>query len=232
MENICADFDSSAWQTLYGALTAACNMPDGMRRQLSNETVIHTAPTREESFRRKITGIDNPFSGTALVAGMCKTGNPINPASYPEGKLQLNDANYPQKMFSFLGDLNQYVTFSANSGFSMDWTSTVQDSTSLTTTFTSGYPQTYDGSIDIGFDVTMIKFDLITTYSANWGASIEIGKTSTSSHEFDRTVAITLSDPDEGKHPIRKKSPKYYQNIKNLFVIFSSSLGFLWVVAC
>ena len=95
---------------------------------------------------------DNPFRNSKLIAGMCLSRN-IDSTDFP-GRVY-NDKSGPvlvsQSAFSFLKDKDQYITFSSNAPVTMTWTSSISDANEQTASFTSAYPQTFEGGVEIKY---------------------------------------------------------------------------------
>ena len=101
-------------------------------------------------------------------------------------------------LFGFLQDKTKYVTFSSNAPVTMSWTITVSDSNTFTT---SVGVSTHSNSKTTRISDLTIEFIKAHSDSEDDDVSsfqLGIGKSSDSSHTFERTVTITLDDDDIG----------------------------------
>ena len=102
-------------------------------------------------------------------------------------------------MLSFLADKEQYITFSANSPIELSWTTTITEANEQSSNFASAWPQSFTGGFDVsGVLAGVVLAHVELDYDAAWGGTLSLGKVSTSSHDFDRTVTIKLDDGDLG----------------------------------
>jgi len=197
MRNICDGFSRSKWEDAYSTIMGACSMTNFISRRMrdSNTNSISDLSAEDVSIHRKL--LDNPFSNSPLIEGMCKTGTAIDGTEYPGG---VEPANNPQQMFGFLSDKNQYLTFSSNSPISMSWSSSISDSMEQSSSFSTNYPYSVGGSLGAELSVAAVSFSLSASLEASFGAAFSIGKTSSNGHEFSRSVSITLDDGDIGDY--------------------------------
>ena len=170
---ICADFDSKKWQSLYGAITAAC--PD----QSSQSSSIAL----------------NPLTNSSLASSMCKEVPPPD-AKFPNGTEAISTS---QSMFSFLKDSSQYITFSSNSPMFLSWEGKVTDSMSFLTSLSYNHPNILSSTSLSGEWFSDSFREGVQSKTISSRSLVDIGKTSSKSHEYLRIVSMTLDDHDMGK---------------------------------
>ena len=183
----CGDFSEEAGlSSFYSAVVSACDIPD---LSVSTATTLSGLPSVQQ-----------------LCLGKDGSRNAVtNTGDLPKGLL---NSNGKDSLLKFLSDNSKLITFGSNSPLTMSWTSTVMDYISNTY-----YVDTVgDASQDTGatyggsFLIEYYQGSALGTHGV--GGENSYGKTTEGTHEFDRTVTVTLDDDDIGMY-----WPSYYNYI-------------------
>lgn len=113
------------------------------------------------------------------------------------------DTGIVDSIFGFLNDPDKYLTFGATAPITMSWTSTVSDTRAFTTELSmsrSMYNLGYN--FDIELQIVVLKLQAMLENNKEEVHTIQIGKSSESTHSFERTISVTLDDSDVGKYSI------------------------------
>jgi hypothetical protein len=174
LKSTCSDFatSKSAYRSLKGFLSSACDMPG--------------SPNAGES---------NPLRDSVLMRGLCKEGIVADQEDIPGG---LESSDRRDDLMGFMKSKEKYLTFSSNAPITLTWTSTVSDSISSTATIDSTISDGGDATVHLGKNFGGVDVVGETTAGSSKGFQLSIGQTSDSSHEHTRTVSITLDDEDWG----------------------------------
>lgn len=172
LKTTCSDFKSS-YRSLKGFLSSACDMPG--------------SPSA---------GVGNPLRDSVLMNGLCKEGRVVNGKDIPGG---LESSDDRDDLMGFLKSKEKYLTFSSNAPVTLTWTSTVSDSMSSTATIDSTMLDSTLTEANIGTNLKGV--DVMAGVDGGFARDFHlfIGQTSDSSHEYSRTVSITLDDNDWGQ---------------------------------
>ena len=197
LKSTCSDFASSksAYRSLGGFLSSACDMPG--------------SPNAGDS---------NPLRDSVLMRGLCKEGVVTELEDIPGG---LGSSDRRDDLMGFMKSKDKFLTFSSNAPVTLTWTSTVSDSISSTATIDSTSLDAGDAEFHIGGNVfgADVMGEVVTGGSKDF--HLFIGQTSESSHEYTRTVTITLDDNDFGEtqdiihHNSNSKLPQMYMYVMN-----------------
>lgn len=175
LKTTCSDFHStkSSYRSLKGFLSSACDMPG--------------SPSA---------GVDNPLRDSVLMSGLCKEGRVVIGKDIPGGLESSDDRN---DLMGFMKSKEKYLTFSSNAPVTLTWTSAVSDSISSTATMDSTMLDSTktEGFFGSNFKGVHLSAGVDAAYSKDF--HLFIGQTSDSSHEYTRTVTITLDDNDWGQ---------------------------------
>jgi hypothetical protein len=176
---ICNDFSASQWKDLSTAIDGACIMPE-----IASEGTASTKAT-------------TPLSQSVLVQKLCQTRTAAFPWNLPENKLVSSGVD---SMFGFLEDKEKYLTFGSSSPFSMSWTTTIKDSWTQQVQLDIDQSEvgTHGGIQEVNPLMVFIHFDEYT--GTQHGYSVTLGKSSDSSHIYERTVTVTFQDDDNGMY--------------------------------
>lgn len=190
VSSICKDFSPSKWNDFYGVLQS-CSDPYSSKMQSPDDLSAWSE-----------SGTTNDGNSNSDFKE-CMKGK-VSGDNVPGG-INAEDKNKDITMFGFLDPRkNQIITFASHAPVSMAYSTTVSDSISFSSSFTQKDPFGWD----IGFDAS----DFVPTPfvgvggSINAGAhfsndvTIEIGKSSSSSHSNSRDVSIFLDDDQTGIH--------------------------------
>ena len=128
--------------------------------------------------------------------GLCKEGRVVNGNDIPGG---LESSDDRDDLMGFLKSKEKYLTFSSNAPVTLTWTSTVSDSMSSTATIDSTMLDSTLTEANIGTNLKGV--DVMAGVDGGFARDFHlfIGQTSDSSHEYSRTVSITLDDNDWGQ---------------------------------
>ncbi len=176
LKSTCSDFatSKSSYRTLKGFLSSACDMPG--------------SPTAGDS---------NPLRNSVLMKGLCKEGVVVADANDIPGGLESSDNR--NDLMGFMKSKEKYLTFSSNAPVTLTWTSTVSDSISSTATIDSSMLDSGNVNVHGGGNAWGVDFMGEVDTGGSKSFQLVIGQTSDSSHEFTRTVTITLDDSDWGQ---------------------------------
>ena len=177
LKSTCSDFATSKsdYRSLRGFLSSACDMPG--------------SPTAGDS---------NPLRDSVLMTGLCKEGVVTDQEDIPGG---LESSDRRNDLMGFMKSKEKYLTFSSNAPVTLTWTSTVSDSISSTATIDSTILDAGDVGAHIGGNVFGVDLMGEVVAGGSKDFHLFIGQTSDSSHEYTRTVTITLDDNDFGEIP-------------------------------
>ena len=173
----CADFGKeTGLSSFYSAIVSACDIPDPS---------ISTSST---------------LSSLSSIQQLClgKSGNRnavTNPGDLPKGLL---NSNGKDSLLKFLSDSSKLITFGSNSPLTMSWTSTVTDYISNTYSVDTVGDTSQDTGASYSASFAMFYFQGSALGTHGSGGENSYGKTTEDTHEFDRTVTVTLEDDDIG----------------------------------
>lgn len=195
--SICSEFRPNLWHDVFSAVDGACHMPlDALAEASEN----------------------NQLSATPLVQKLCLTSN-NDVTDIPGGDIT---SNKESSLFSFLNNNDKYLTFSSFAGVTLSYTSTVTEMMDIQTTFHAldEYAARFTYDIDLSggghIEAHLLSEDRRTS-------TVSVGRSSGSSHVFERTVTINLGDGDDGaKHYIlvrRNHSISKYLCVGDLFAL-------------
>lgn len=174
MKGVCSDFAPGKWNNLFTAINSACNMP------------IDPGSTKSS------------LADIPLLNKVCQRRSAVKDASKIPGGVVESGTD---SIFGFLKDPKKFVTFGATSPVTMSWTSSVTDTRAFTTELdTSRSRFMFDSSFGTDLTVSAANFQVFLENHAEQMQTIHIGKTSESSHSFERTVTVTLDDSDLGEY--------------------------------
>ena len=111
----------------------------------------------------------------------------------------ITENNGPDSMFGFMNDTSKYLTFGSGSPFSMSWTTTVKDTLTQEVHLDMGQSEagTVGGIEEVNPYIFFLHMDQHEGHEN--GYSVSLGKSSDSSHIYERTVSVTFEDDDKGE---------------------------------
>ena len=168
---VCRDFESSQWNSFFGAITGACALPSGPNSA-------------------------NPLSQSGAIAQLCQQRVASFAGDLPKQALATSGAD---SMFEFLNDSTKFITFGASSPLKMSWTSTVSDSATTVSGLDLQEASAFSAAGANAYTVSAGALSFLEDLSVGKEFSLSLGRSSSSSHSYERTVSITLDDNDVGK---------------------------------
>ena len=131
----------------------------------------------------------NPLIDSNVIKSQCRT----------DSTKSIDDPtrNDPA-MFDFLKKNDSYITFGAGSPMTITWTSDITNSYAFSTNLEASKRR--DKGATVGLTMANGPVSLETAFDASTGSgfTLAIGKSQESSHQFSRTVSVTLDDEDAG----------------------------------
>ena len=179
MRTICADFDSTHWSGFSSLVDGACSMPN------TPYDGINTGPELKP----------NPLSNSQLVQTLCLHRVAAQSKDIPGG---LSPDGTDDSLMGFMTRKEKYLTFGAKAPIQISWTSSVSDSKTFRSNLALSGGRSSSKSGSIGGSFYAASFDTSQDSGTDMSHSISIGKTSSSNHNFKRSVAISFSDNDYG----------------------------------
>jgi hypothetical protein len=220
LESICSDFNPYNWRTVYDLLTQSCNMPDSPisprkrpiyvsnRMLQANESQFYNPANESEHEARKLDAL-LAMKNSTLFKSMCKIGDVSKEndkeirKTFPGG---VSGSLANQRAFDFLKEpKTKILTFYAGAPMTFTWTGSVSDSVSFTSSLSEGFTAEAANGFDAAGSIGGIPY-VPLQIDANFGFSktkldgrtVDIGKTASTGHDFERTVTVVLDDPDPG----------------------------------
>ena len=174
MQTICADFDASSWTGFSSLLDGACDMPGAP-----------AGPAKQ-----------NPLRKSQLVQSLCAHRIAAAASDIPGG---LSSDGTDDSLMGFMKKKEKYLTFGAKSPIEISWTSSISDSKSFNSNLEYSGDRSSSVSGSVGGSVLVVTADSSIGSETSKGHSISIGKSSSSSHNFEKTVSIVFNDNDYGE---------------------------------
>jgi hypothetical protein len=169
---VCADFNPSHWTGFQSLLKGACDMP--------------TTPNVDDP---------SPLKKSALVKSACQHRIAANAEDVPGG---FTSDGTDDSLMGFMTSNEKYLTFGAKAPLELSWASSVSDSKAFSSNLDYSASKGSSESFTLSGSVTFAAGGITDDSGEDTSHSISIGKTSDSSHSFERSVTIVLDDIDYG----------------------------------
>ena len=179
MSAICNDFSANQWSDFSSVLYGSCIMPE-IKSDGSSKTT-------------------SPLSQSKLAQHLCQERAAASASNLPTSGGKSLITNGPDSMFGFLTDISKYLTFGAGSPLTITWTSTIKDTLTqeVHLDIDQGEAGTFGGTQEV--NPVAYFFHMDQQRGHNNGYSVSLGKSSDSSHTYERTVSVTFDDDDNGE---------------------------------
>lgn len=184
MQAVCADFDASSWTGFNSLLDGACDMP-GAPSAAGAGAAAGVGPAKK-----------NPLQSSALVQSLCAHRIAAAEADIPGG---LSSDGAEDSLMGFMKRKEKYLTFGAKAPIEISWTSSVSDSKSFSSNLDYSGSRSSSVSGSVGGSVLVVAVDSSLGSETSKEHSISIGKTSDSSHTFEKTISVVFNDNDYGE---------------------------------
>ena len=197
----CDDFSSSkaGYKDLYSFLSAACEMPATPDADTGTaaDDYLNPVPPYSPGSNANSDQVPqyNPLKKSAVMGQLCRrqkvvtSGLPGGPVADPDGS---------DELLGFLQSSTKYVTFGSNAPTTLTWTSTVKASLSVGASLDA--EENNVGGADAYTDLDAFGGAVHVSLAGKGGGGLRltVGKSSHSSHNYERTVTINLGDGDLG----------------------------------
>ena len=178
MKSVCADFNSAHWTGFQSLMNGACFLPGTPNAAVNSDGTSA-----------------NPLSNSVLIQSACQHRRAAQSGSMPGG-LTTDDTD--DSLMGFMTKSDKYLTFGANSPIELSWTTSVSDSKAFSSNLEYSKGKDSSNSVSVGGSLFIVEADGSSGGAHDQSHSFSIGKSSESSHSFERTVAIVLADHDYG----------------------------------
>ena len=178
MKSVCADFNSAHWTGFQSLMNGACALPGTPNAAVNSDGTSA-----------------NPLSNSVLIQSACQHRRAAQSGSMPGG-LTTDDTD--DSLMGFMTKSDKYLTFGANSPIELSWTTSVSDSKAFSSNLEYSKGKDSSNSVSVGGSLFIVEADGSSGGAHDQSHSFSIGKSSESSHSFERTVAIVLADHDYG----------------------------------
>ena len=178
MKSVCADFNSAHWTGFQSLMNGACALPGTPNAAVNSDGTSA-----------------NPLSNSVLIQSACQHRRAAQSADMPGG---LNTDGKDDSLMGFMTNSDKYLTFGASSPIELSWTTSVSDSKAFTSNLEYSKGKDSSNSVSVGGSLFIVEADGSSGGAQDQSHSFSIGKSSESSHSFERTVGVVLADNDYG----------------------------------
>eukprot|EP01035_Chromulina_nebulosa_P063886 gene63886-87375_t len=139
----------------------------------------------------------SPLRKSALMKSACQHRIAAKSDDVPGG---FTSDGTDDSLMGFMTSSEKYLTFGAKAPLELSWASSVSDSKAFSSNLDYSASKESSKSTTVSGSVTFATGGITKDSDEGTGHSISIGKTSDSSHSFERSVSIVLDDVDYGDY--------------------------------